>query len=122
MMPARPRICAPVGKSGPLTCSIRSSTVACRESGFDQVDRGVDDLAEVVGRDVRGHADRDALAAVDQQVREPGRQRRGLFGGAVVVRDHVDGVFVDVGEQLHRERVQAALGVARGGRTEVGLP
>jgi hypothetical protein len=29
---------------------------------------------------------------------------------------HVDGVLVDVGEQLHRQRVQAALGVAVGGR------
>ena len=32
----------------------------------------------------------------------------------------VDGVLVDVGEQLHRQRVQAALGVALGGRAEVG--
>ncbi len=80
----------------------------------------VDDLAEVVRRDVRRHADRDALAAVDQQVRVARRQCDRLLGGAVVVRPHVDGVLVDVGEQLHRQRVEAALGVARGGRPEVG--
>ena len=82
--------------------------------------RGVDDLAEVVRRDVGGHADGDALAAVDQQVGEPRRQHRRLLAAAVVGRLHVDGVFVDVGQQLHRQRVQAALGVARGGRAEVG--
>ena len=43
----------------------------------DQVDRGVDHLAEVVRRDVRRHADGDALAAVDEQVREPRRQDAG---------------------------------------------
>ena len=45
----------------------------------DEVDGGVDHLAEVVGRDVGGHADRDALAAVDEQVREPGRQHERLL-------------------------------------------
>ena len=44
----------------------------------DEVDRGVDDLAEVVRRDVGGHADGDALAAVDEQVGEPRRQDRRL--------------------------------------------
>ena len=46
----------------------------------DQVDRGVDDLAEVVRRDVRGHADGDALAAVDEQVGEARREHDGLLG------------------------------------------
>ena len=45
----------------------------------DQVDGGVDHLAEVVRRDVGGHADGDALAAVDQQVGEPRRQHRRLL-------------------------------------------
>ena len=63
----------------------------------DQVDDGVDDLAEVVRRDVRGHADRDALAAVDQQVREAGRQHLGALELARVVVDEVDGVLVDAG-------------------------
>ena len=52
----------------------------------DEVDGGVDDLAQVVGRDVGGHADGDALAAVDQQVGEAGGQHDGLLGGAVVGR------------------------------------
>ena len=86
----------------------------------DEVDDGVDGLAEVVRRDVRRHAHGDALAAVDEQVREPGRQDERFLGRAVVVRDHVDGVFVDVREQLHGQRVEAALRVARSGGAEVG--
>ena len=39
----------------------------------EQVEHGVDRLAQVVGRDVGGHAHGDALAAVDQQVGEAGR-------------------------------------------------
>ena len=42
----------------------------------DHVHRGVDDLTEVVRRDVRRHADRDAAAAVDEQVREARGQHR----------------------------------------------
>ena len=45
----------------------------------DQRDAGVDDLAQVVRRDVRGHADRDAGRAVDQQVRHARRQDRRLL-------------------------------------------
>ena len=86
----------------------------------DQVDGGVDDLAQVVGRDVGGHADRDALAAVDQQVGEAGGQDDGLLVGPVVGRLEVDGVLVDVRDHLHGERVQAALRVALGRRPEVG--
>ena len=41
---------------------------------IDQVDGRVDDLGEVVRRDVRGHADRDALAAIDEQVGEARRE------------------------------------------------
>src|SRR5262249_13086918 len=40
----------------------------------DQVDAGPADLAQVVRRDVRGHTDRDAARAVDEQVRELGWQ------------------------------------------------
>ena len=76
----------PVGKSGPGTIFISSSSVV---SGFgDQRQRGVDDLAEVVRRDVGRHADGDAVGAVDQQVREsapagpsaPLRSRRSSAG------------------------------------------
>jgi hypothetical protein len=83
------------------------------------VEGGVDDLAQVVGRDVGGHAHRDALAAVDQQVGEARRQHRRLFVLAVVVGDEVDGLLVDPRQQLHGQVGQPALGVAGRGGLEV---
>ena len=75
-MPWRPRMMPPVGKSGPGTMLIRSSIV---ERGIvDQRHAGVDDFAEIVRRDVGGHADGDAAGAIDQQVREFRRQNRRL--------------------------------------------
>ena len=73
------------------------------------------DLAQVVRRDLRGHADRDAGRAVDEQVGEAARQHGRLQRLAVVVRDEVDGVLLDVAHHLHRDRGHPALGVSRGG-------
>jgi len=92
---------------------MRSSGVA---SGLgQQVLGGIDDLAQVVGWDVGGHAHRDPLAAVDQQVGESGRQHDRLLHLTGVVVDEVDGVLVDTVEHPHGDRGQATLGVASGG-------
>ncbi len=94
----------------------------------DDGDGRVDHLGQVVRRNVRGHADRDAGRAVDQQVRDTGRQDRRFQFLLVVVRREVDGFLVDVGEQVVRELGHARFGVShrRGGvavdRTEVALP
>ena len=82
----------------------------------DQRDAAVDHLAQVVRRDVGGHAHRDARRTVDEQVRHARRQDRRLRLGLVVVRDEIDGFLVDVGEQLAGEARHAHLGVAHGGR------
>ena len=93
----------------------------------DVGDRRGDRLAQVVRRDVRRHADGDARGAVDQQVREARRQHDRLAVVAVVVRDEVDRVGVEVAQHLARERRQPRLGVPhRGGgvvvdRAEVAL-
>ncbi|MNX79391.1 hypothetical protein D3C86_1110200 [compost metagenome] len=91
--------------------------VARGEAGlFDHRDQAVDDLAQVVRRDVGRHADRDARGAVDQQVRDARGQDDGLLGGAVVVGVEVDRLGVDVGEHLARDAAEAGLGVAVGRR------
>ncbi len=76
-------------------------------------------LAEVVRRDVGGHADRDADRSVDQQVGEARRKDDGLLRLPVVVVLEVDGVFFDVAHHLERERSHLRLGVPRGGRALV---
>ena len=81
----------------------------------DQRQAGVDDLAHVVGRDVGRHAHRDARGAVDQQVGHLGRQHVGDTLGAVVVVDPVDGILLEVGQQLVGEPGHAHLGVTHGG-------
>ncbi len=93
----------------------------------DVGDRGVDHLAQVVRRDVGGHADRDARGAVDEQVGEARGQHQRFALGAVVVGHEVDGVHVEVAQHLGGDAGQAGLGVAhRGGgvvvdRAEVAL-
>ena len=87
---------------------------------IDDVNHRVDNFAKIMRRNIGGHANSDALAAINQQVREPGREHHWLFGSAVVVRHHVDGVFVDVGQQLHRQRIEPTLGVTRSCRPKIG--
>ncbi len=83
---------------------------------LEQGDQRVDDLGHVVGRDVGGHAHRDARGAVDQQVRETGGEHRRLHLLVVIVGDEVDGLLLDVGEHLGRQPRHAHLGVPHGRR------
>ena len=64
-----------------------------------------------MGRDVRRHADGNALAAVDEQVRETAGQDVGLLLGLVKVGIPVDGVFFNVGQHLAGHLGHAGLGV-----------
>ena len=63
---------------------------------FDQQQQRIDNLGEVVRRDVGGHTHRDARRTVDQQVRKPRRQHHRLDFAAIVVRLPIDRFFVDV--------------------------
>ena len=78
---------------------------------IDIGDAAVNNFAQVVGRDVGGHTDRDALTAVDQQVGEAAGQHAGLLFGLVKVGVPVDGVLLDIGQHLHRHAAHAGLGV-----------
>src|SRR5699024_4540255 len=82
----------------------------------DVGDAPVDHLAQVVGRDVGGHAHRDALAAVYQQVGEAAGQHLGLLLGVVVVGVPVHRILVDVGQHLDGHPAHAGLGVTVSGR------
>ncbi len=82
----------------------------------DQGDGGVADLAQVVRRDARGHADGDAARAIDEQVGELPGQDPGLHVLLVVARLEVDGVELDVLEHLGGNVAQLRLGVPHGRR------
>jgi hypothetical protein len=83
---------------------------------LDQRLAGVDHLAQVVGRDVGGHAHRDAAGAVDQHVREARGQDRRLLLLAVVIVLEIDRVLVDIGQHVGGGRRHPHLGVAHGRR------
>ena len=93
----------------------------------DEVLDPLADLPQVVGRNVGGHADGDPAGAVDQQVGGQSGEHRRLLDLVGVVVDEIDGVLVDVLDQLHRHRRHPRLGVAlrRGGvavdRAEIPL-
>jgi hypothetical protein len=82
----------------------------------DQRDAGIDDLAEIVRRDVGRHADGDATGAVGEEVRKPRRQHQRLALGVVVVRLEIDGRLVDVLEQRVGDLGKPHLGVSHGCR------
>ena len=96
----------PVGKSGPL---MNLQQVVDGGVGVvDQVQQGVDHLAQVVRRDVGRHADGDAGRAVADQVREAARAGPSAPGACRRSWAPVDGVLVDVGQHLHARAASAA--------------
>ena len=82
----------------------------------DEGDAAVHHFAQVVGRNVGGHAHGNAGGAVAQQVGEPAGQNVGLLLGFVKVGVPVDGVLLNVGEQLAGHFAHAGFGVTVGSR------
>ncbi|MPM67170.1 hypothetical protein SDC9_114087 [bioreactor metagenome] len=83
---------------------------------FQQGQAAAHHFAQVVRRDVGRHTDSNTGRAVDQQVRNARRQNRWLQLLAIVVRLEVDRFLVDIGRQVGRNALQAALRVTHGRR------
>ena len=77
-----------------------------------EADRAVDDLAEVVRRDVRRHSDCDTDRAVDKQIRKTRREHGRLAAAVIEVADKIDGVAVDVSHHLVGQTRKARLRVS----------
>ena len=94
---------------------------------FQQRQTGIDHFAHVVRRNIGRHAHRDTGRTVHQQVGEARRQHQRLMLGTVVVRPEIDGLLVQVGQQLVRDARHADFGVTHRRRviavhrTEVAL-
>ena len=78
----------------------------------DQLQRGVDDLGDIVARDRSSHADRDAACAVREQIGEQAREDIGFDFLAIIVRQEIDRAFVQPCHQRERGPGQARFGVA----------
>ena len=76
-----------------------------------QRDGAIHNLRQIMRRDVGSHADRNAVRAVDQQIGNSRRQHDRLDRGVVEIGDEVDGVLVDIGQQLFGNFGKARLGV-----------
>ena len=83
---------------------------------LDEHDKRVAKFAQVVGRNVGRHTDRDAARAVQKKLRDFRRQNRRFRHGLVEVRHEIDGVLVDVSQHFLSQGRHAALGVAVGRR------
>ena len=89
---------------------------------------GVDQLVQIVRRNVGGHAHGDAGRPIRQQVGKGGGHDDRLFQRAVIVGPEIHRVFGQPLHQKFRQRGQARLGVAAGGGVvavdiaEVALP
>ena len=77
-------------------------------------DGRVNGLTQIVGRDVRGHADGNAGGAIDKQVGKARGEHLGFLQRLVVVGLPVDGLLLEVGQKLHGRLVQSGFGVTHG--------
>src|SRR5438128_8150774 len=82
---------------------------------FDEQNCGVHDFAQVVRRNVRRHTDGDAARAVNQQIRDARRENDRLFAGLVEVRNEINGLFFEVGENVFGNFGEPRFGVPHGG-------
>ena len=93
----------------------------------DQLDGGIDDFAQVVRRNVGGHADRDAGRSVDEQVRDARGKDFGLEFAVVEIGAEIDGFLIDIFQQRGGDAGETRFGVPVGrgrvaiDRTEVAL-
>ncbi len=94
----------------------------------EHADAGVDDLGEVVRRNVRRHTDGDTARAVHQKIRKACGQHAGFLAALVEVRVPVDRILVDVSQHFIGDLRHSRLGVPVGCRriavdgAEVSVP
>ncbi len=93
----------------------------------DHAHNAVNDFAEVMRRNIGGHADSNAVGTIDKQVREAGRKDCRLHEGFVEVRIEIDGVLFNAFQHVHGQLLQPGFGITHGSRavtvhgTEVAL-
>ena len=114
-----------VGKSGPCTNFRISGSVAA--GIIHQRDRSIDDLGQIVWRNIRRHADSDTVRAIHQEIGNTCGENVGFNFAFVVVGAEVDRLFIQVFQQSGRYLRKFGFGVTVGcgritvDRSEVAL-
>ena len=88
--------------------------VDCDRGIVDIGQAGLDDFAQIVWRDVGSHADGYTASAINQKVRETGRQNLRLFTAAVIIWLEIDSVLVEIIQKRVCDLIQACFGVTHG--------
>ena len=116
LMPLVPRMVPPVGIGSlyDLQDLVDRGLAALVYAVVDNERNCVNDLADVVRRDIGGHADRYTRGAVDQKVRNSRRENRGFLLCLIKVRDELNGILVDIREHLHSDLAESGFGVSHG--------
>jgi len=78
---------------------------------FYQVIDGGCQLAQVMRRYISSHTDSDPHRAIQEQIRQLGRQNARLFVAAVIVRDEIDGILIDIQKHLFGNSGKFSLGI-----------
>ena len=81
---------------------------------IDKVHHRIAHLCEIVRRHIGGHADGNTAGAVDEKIRNFAWKIGRFFAVFVVIRNEVDGFFLDVFEQGFGKRIHARFGVSHG--------
>ena len=81
----------------------------------DEGGRRFADLGEIEGADIAGHTDGDAGIVIHQHRGEGDGQQGRLLHGVIVVIHEIDGILIDIGEELGADFFQLGLGIAGGG-------
>ncbi len=68
---------------------------------IDDFHNRLDDLTEIVGRNVGGHSDSDSRSSVDQKVWKSCRQYRRFLFRFIEVWNEVHRVLIDIRQHLH---------------------
>ena len=83
---------------------------------IEQMDGGINHLAQVVGRNVRCHPYGDTGSAIEQQVWNLSRQNNRLFQGPIKVWLPIGGALTQFSKKHLGITRQSRLGVAHGGK------
>ena len=75
------------------------------------VDSGVNDLTEIVGRDICRHTDSDSDSSIYKEVREAGGKNAGLSSSVIEVRHKVNDLFFKVSHKRVSYLRHSRLGV-----------